>query len=180
MGYVGVNAFPGKGALSSQITAISMGVDPGLRLGGLAGYYATPRFSLNGELAVDIINTDDPYGYWTTGGTRAAVSLSPLVHLAANASSAVEVVLGPRLGMRWMWLTSQTSESFTSRGTLFGLNAGVFVRGGTVMLGGLISFDASTIGKACRAPSASAEYCYMGASDIAMEKVVSLSGSVLY
>jgi hypothetical protein len=180
LGYIGVNAFPGKGGLDSQVTGVTVGVDPGLRVGGLVGFYATPRFSVNGELSVDIINTDDAFGYWKTGGTRTAVAISPLFHLAASASSAVEVAVGPKLGLRWMSISSQSAEVFSSNGTLFGLNAGVFARGGAVMVGGLISFDLGRLGEACRQPDAINDYCAFNASDVDLEKVVSLSGSILY
>ena len=180
MGYVGVSAFAGKAALTSGITGLSLSVGPGLRVGGLIGFYATPRFSLNAELGVDIINSDDPYGYWATGGTRTVIAISPLFHLAASASSAVEFAVGPKLGMRWMSLSSQSNEGFHSSGTLLGANAGVFVRGGVVMLGGLVSFDFSKLGEACRQPGGSTDYCAAGVSDISSEKVVSVSGSILY
>ena len=156
-----------------------MNVGPGLRIGGLIGFYATPRFSLNAELGVDIINSDDPYGDWATGGTRTAIAISPLFHLVASASSAVEVALGPKVGLRWMSISSQSNEVFRSSGTLLGVNAGVFVRGGAVMVGGLVSFDVSKLGEACRQPDGSTDYCISNASDISWEKVVSVSGSIL-
>jgi hypothetical protein len=180
MGYIGVNAFPGKGALDSQASGVLVGVGPGLRVGGLVGFYATPRFSVNGELGFDFVNTDDPVGYWKTGGRRTAVAISPLFHLAANASSAVEVAVGPKLGLRWMSMSSQSSEVFSSNGTLLGLNAGVFARGGAVMIGGLISFDVAKFSESCRQLDAVNDYCSTNASDIDWEKVVSLSGSILY
>jgi hypothetical protein len=180
LGYIGVNLFPGKGALDSQTSGVNVGVGPGLRVGGLVGFYATPRFSVNGELSVDFVNTDDPGGYWRTGGRRTAVAISPLFHLAASASSAVEVAVGPKLGLRWMSISSQSSEVFSSNGTLLGLNAGVFARGGAVMIGGLISFDVANFSESCRQLDAINDYCATNASDIDWEKVVSLSGSILY
>jgi len=180
MGYVGVNAFPGKGALDSSALGLSMSVDAGLRLGALVGYNVTPWISVNGELTVDVINSDDPSGYWKTGGTRKAIALSPFFHLAASSSGLVEAAIGPKLGFRWMNIGSQGPEEFSSNGYLAGLNAGVFVRGGVVMLGGLVSFEYSPTSEVCRQQDFINTDCSYSVDGISAEKVVSLSGSLLF
>lgn len=174
MGFVGVNVFAGKGILDDS-AGLSLSVGPGLRLGGLIGAHLTPWISVNGELTVDFMNTDDMYGTWVTGGRRFVLAASPLVHLSASSSGNIEVALGPKLGMRYLSMTSHSPATFSAKGYLVGLNAGVFVRGGTVMLGGLFSFELSRTSEACNA-----DYCGADTSGVPFERVASLSGSVLF
>jgi hypothetical protein len=178
MGYLGVNAFPGKGVLDNEGSGINVSVGPGLRLGGLAGFYVTPQLSMSGELTVDLVNTDDSGGYWTTGGTRTVLALSPLLHVPASRGGTVEIAIGPKLGMRWMSISSQSSEVFSAKGYLAGVNAGVFARGGDVMLGGLLSFEVSKASEACRQPDVTV--CAIDVSGVSAEKVVSISGATLF
>jgi hypothetical protein len=183
LGYVGANMFVGKGILDDSAAAVSLSVGPGLRLGGLVGGHVTPWISVNGELTVDFMNTDDPYGYWVTGGRRFVLSLSPLVHLAANSSGSVEAVIGPKLGMRFLSMTSHSSETFSARGYMVGLNGGVFVRaGGTVMLGGLVSFELSRTSTACRDQnfSGGSGECGADTTGVPFERVAALAGSILF
>jgi hypothetical protein len=174
LGYVGMNVFAGKGILDDGAAGLSLSLGPGLRLGGMIGVHATPWISVNGELTVDFMNTDDQYGYWVTGGRRFVLSLSPLLHVAANSTGSVEAVLGPKLGMRYLSMSSHSSETLSAKGYMVGLNAGVFVRGGTVMLGGLISFELSRTSEVCR------DYCGADTSGVPFERVASLSGSILF
>jgi len=181
MGYIGVNTFPGKGALDdSAAGGLTLSVGPGLRVGGLAGWYALPWVSVNGELTVDIVNTDDPGGYWVTGGTRTAIALSPFLHIPVSAGGDVEAAIGPKLGFRWTKISSQSFEVFRANGYIAGVNAGVFVRGGAVMLGGLASFELSKADEICREPDASTMTCTPFVSGASAEKLVSVSGSVLF
>ena len=181
LGYVGMNVFAGKGILDDSAAAISLNLGPGLRLGGMVGVHVTPWISVNGELTLDFLNTDDPYGYWVTGGKRYVLALSPLFHLAANSSGSVEAAIGPKLGMRYLSLSSHQWDSFTARGYMVGFNAGVFVRGGTVMLGGLVSFELSRTSQACRDQNYSAgEPCGFDTTSTPFERVISLSGSILF
>jgi hypothetical protein len=175
MGFVGLNMFAGKGILDDSSGGLSLSLGPGLRLGGLIGVHATPWISVNGELTVDFMNTDDMYGYWVTGGRRFVLALSPLAHLAASSSGNIEVAVGPKLGMRFLSMTSHSSATFSARGYLVGLNAGVFVRGGTVMLGGLVSFELSRTSEACND-----NYCGIDTTSVPFERVASVSGSVLF
>jgi hypothetical protein len=182
LGYVGMNVFAGKGILDDSAAAVSLSVGPGLRLGGLVGMHVTPWISVNGEFTVDFMNTDDQYGYWVTGGRRFVLALSPLVHLAASSSGSVEAAIGPKLGMRFLSMTSHSSEVFSARGYMVGLNAGVFVRGGTVMLGGLVSFELSRTSQACRDQNYSegSGTCGTDTSSVPFERVASVSGSILF
>lgn len=175
IGFVGVNVFAGKGILDDSSAGVSLSVGPGLRLGGLVGLHLTPWISANGEFTVDFMNTDDQSGYWVTGGRRFVLALSPLAHLAASSSGNVEVALGPKLGMRYLSMTSHSSDTFSAKGYLVGLNAGVFVRGGTVMLGGLFSFELSRTSEACNG-----DYCGADTTGVPFEKVASVSGSILF
>jgi hypothetical protein len=131
--YVGVSSFLGDSG---------KGVDPGLRVGALAGGHLTSMFSLNGEITVDFQN-------WSGGvdhtGINLDMAVSPLVHVPLNN---FELVFGPKLGA-WFGAdnTSVTLANFdlksktTSHGWLAGLNAGGFVSlNKSVELGGLLSF----------------------------------------
>jgi hypothetical protein len=180
LGYVGVNTFPEKGVLSNANLGLSLSVGPGLRLGGLLGVYLPRRISLNGELTVDIINSDDPHAFWKTGGTRTALAFSPLVHLPASQRGAVEIALGPKLGYRWTSISSITSEVMKARGYVAGVNAGVFARGGVVMLGGLTSFEMSETSTACVQQADLPTDCSADLTGSSSEKVFSVSGAVLY
>ena len=176
MGFVGVNMFAGKGILDDSSAGVSLSVGPGLRLGGLVGLHVTPWISANGELTVDFMNTDDQAGYWVSGGRRFVLAFSPLFHLAASNSGNIEVALGPKLGMRYLSMTSHSTETFSAKGYLGGLNAGVFVRGGgTVMLGGLVSFELSRTSEACNG-----DYCGADTTGVPFERVASVSGSILF
>ena len=134
-------------------------IDPGLRLGGLIGFYASPVFSINGELSIDFMNLNNDNSF--TGditAVRAALSLSPLYHVATSGN--FEVVLGPKLGV-WdeEYDDSSGNKLVSLSGYLVGINAGGFTRVGNTLLGGLFSFENSVIDKACQPDSFGNDQC---------------------
>jgi hypothetical protein len=137
--FLGISSFQGT---------TSEGLSPGLRFGGLIGFYASPVFSLNGELSIDFLNPDSNFGNQTA--VRAAISFSPLYHLATTGN--FEIVLGPKLGA---WSEDDSDSDGNTLGSLsgylFGINAGAYTRVGTALLGGLFSFENGVWTKTCAA-----------------------------
>jgi hypothetical protein len=141
IGFVGINAFAGESGKN---------IGPGFRLGGLLGFFASPMFSLNGELSLDVMNLDSNTFGANTTGVRASLSIAPLVHLPM--SPTMEVVLGPKLGVWDEELDySDTNQTVSGSGYLLGLNAGLFTRlGNNTYLGGLFSFENASVNKVCQ------------------------------
>jgi hypothetical protein len=139
--------------LNLPVAAATRNYSAGFRLGGLVGWALTPRFSINGEFALDLMDGDTdssmlrPHEYYLDFG------LSPLFHFQSG-----KIVVGPKLGwytnhrsysdsdsaafQEWMathdsrvGYTGPILEAHSSRGFLFGINAG-----------GFIFFDRMTIG----------------------------------
>ena len=128
----------------------------GFRLGGLAGWQLTPRFSINGEFALDLMDGDTDSSMLKPHEHYLDFVLSPLLHLRSGA-----LVVGPKLG----WFTNNRSysesdatssqclgmtgsrsdcsgptlEAHSGQGLLFGLNAGGFMPFGKVAIGLLAS-----------------------------------------
>jgi hypothetical protein len=133
------------------------GYAAGFRLGGLAGWSLTPRFSVNGEVTLDFMDGETdasivkPHEYYLD------LVLSPLFHLRSG-----RIVFGPKLG----WFTNHRSfsdsdsapyrdciasagsradcagpslEAHSGQGILFGLNAGGFAPFGKLAIGLLAS-----------------------------------------
>jgi hypothetical protein len=169
MGFLGFHAFQGD---------TGEGLSPGLRLGGLLGFYASPVFSLNGELTLDFLNIDSSSPYNGATGVRALLALSPLYHVPAGN---VELVIGPKFGGWGTTLSDDNSgASISARGYVLGLNAGVFARAGNINLGGLFSFEAGFptsicfddgLGDACHSATGSEKDA---------DKIVAFNGAILF
>jgi hypothetical protein len=168
MAYIGVNGFAGD---------TGQGVDPGLRLGGLLGFYASPMFSLNGELSIDFMNLDSNL-FPDQTGVRASLSIAPLFHFPTGTAN-MELVIGPKLGV-WDEELSDNNSSATASfsGYLIGLNAGAFAHVGRTSLGGLFSFESATPNKACTNDGFNGDNCvsFSGAS----EKVLAFNLAALF
>lgn len=169
MPYLGINGFAGD---------TGNGVGPGVRIGGLLGFFASPMFSLNGELSIDFMNLDSNL-YPNTSGVRASISIAPLFHLPAGGN--LEVVVGPKLGV-WDEELSDTSGSNASQsasGYLVGLNAGLFARAGRTWVGGLFTFESATPDKACANDGFSGDSC-VTLTNATSEKVLSFDGALMF
>lgn len=116
----------------------------GFRLGGLAGWYLTPRFSIDGEFTLDLMDGDTDSSILKPHEHYLDFVLSPLFHFRSG-----EILIGPKLG----WFTNSRSvsndsftpgpilEAHTGQGILFGINAGGFVPFGKLAIGLLASAD---------------------------------------
>jgi hypothetical protein len=133
------------------------GYAAGFRLGVLAGWSLTPRFSVNGEVTLDFMDGETDASILKPHEHYLDLVLSPLIHLRSG-----RIVFGPRLG----WFTNHRSfsdsdsapyrdclasagsradcagpnlEAHSGQGLLFGLNAGGFAPFGKVAIGLLAS-----------------------------------------
>ena len=169
MGFLGIQAFQGD---------TGVGLSPGLRLGGLLGFYATPMFSLNGELTLDFLNLDSSAGYSGATGVRALLALSPLFHFPAGN---LELVVGPKFGGWGTTISDNNSTtSASARGYVFGVNAGLFARAGNVNLGGLFSFEAGIPTSICF-DTGGGEVCHSATgSEQDADKIVAFNGAILF
>jgi hypothetical protein len=110
--------------LNSPVAAAGRSYSDGFHLGGLAGWSLTPRFSINGEFTLDLMDgtTDSsilkPHEYYLD------FVLSPLFHLWSG-----EIVIGPKLG----WFTNSRSFSDSDSAAL---NAWVLANGSRVGFSG--------------------------------------------
>jgi hypothetical protein len=114
---------------------------PGLRLGGLLGFYLGSHVSINGEISMDAL---EPSASGSTAEPLAGFAFSPLIHFG---SPGMEFAVGPRVGYFWSSLYSRDS---TENGLLYGLNAGIFflpVSG--VSFGGLVSLTGHHAQEVC-------------------------------
>jgi hypothetical protein len=170
MAYIGINGFAGE---------TGQGIDPGLRLGGLLGFYASPMFSLNGELSIDFMNLDSNL-FPNTTGVRASLSIAPLFHFPAGTGN-IELVVGPKLGV-WDEELSDTNSSATQSfsGYLLGLNAGAFTHVGRSSLGGLFSFESATPNKACQNDGFNGDICSSIPGSPTSEKVLAFTLAALF
>ena len=134
MPYFGLNSVVGSG---------SDGYSAGYHLGGVLGGHIGPVFSLNGEMALDIMSPK-------SGGPDADGSqvyfdfdLTPLVHFGIPY---LEFVMGGKLGVFAYAGSSrasgqyQSKTDYTGSGLAYGFTAGVFIPVGRVALGTLFNF----------------------------------------
>jgi hypothetical protein len=171
MGYAGFHSFQGTNG---------EGLGPGLRLGGLLGFYASPVFSLNGELSIDVLNFDSntTLGGSNVTGVRVDFSLSPLYHIPAAPN--FEVVVGPKLGVFDEAISNNDGSTDSSiSGYSVGFNAGGFARVGNVLLGGLFAFDLGVPTKACGDDGFGNQVC-VSVSNYSNEKVISFNAAALF
>ena len=171
MGYAGFHTFQGTNG---------EGLGPGLRLGGMLGFYASPVFSINGELSIDVLNLDSATAGSGASGVRVDFSLSPLYHIPAAGN--FEVVIGPKLGV-WdeEFSSSDGFTNFSFSGYSLGFNLGGFARVGNILLGGLFAFDYGVATKYC--PDNSGVNCATPSNfnfTDANEKVASFNASALF
>ncbi len=169
--FLGISSFQGT---------TGEGLSPGLRFGGLIGFYASPVFSLNGELSIDFMNPDSSLGNETA--VRAAISFSPLYHLTTNGN--LEIVLGPKLGA-WSEDYSDTDGNTlgNASGYLVGINAGAYTRVGTALLGGLFSFEDGVWTKTCAAAdpfNGNFDQICASVSDAPSDKILAFNLSALF
>jgi hypothetical protein len=150
------------------------GMDPGLRLGGILGGHVIPELSLNGELAIDILN---PKNGSDVTAVMADVMFSPLFHFGAPQ---IEVIVGPRLGVFGYSVSqSGSSSSFSASGLSYGFNLGVAFPVGNVAIGGLLAYTGRHATEVCYTSSSGSESC---SSDISGDdiKSVALTGVVMF
>jgi hypothetical protein len=110
----------------------------GFRLGGLVGWHVTPRFSINGEFTLDLMDGDADSSILRPHEHYLDFVLSPLLHFRSG-----RIVIGPRLG----WFTNNRSlgyagtlpEAHSGQGFVLGINAGGFAPVGTLQVGLLAS-----------------------------------------
>jgi hypothetical protein len=150
MPFLGINSFQGD-------RATNLGL--GLRVGTLLGSRVSEHWSLNAELAFDVVNADAPPGE-TDHGYMLDLAFAPLVHLAQQK---VELVLGPILGP-WFFLDrvsgSGISANAWSAGWVLGANAGVlFPVSDKARVGGLISFASRNPVALCTSGTGVTEQC---------------------
>lgn len=168
MPYLGINGFAGD---------TGIGVGPGVRVGGLLGFFASPMFSLNGELSIDFMNLDQNY-YPDTTGVRASLSIAPLFHFPAGGN--LELVAGPKLGVWDEELgDTQSNATLSYSGYLVGLNAGLFARAGRMSIGGLFTFESAVPDKSCANDGFNGDVC-SSLSNATSEKVVSFNGALMF
>lgn len=136
--------------IHSYQQAEAFNTDAGLRFGALVGGRLNDRFSLNGELHVDITNPGDlPEGN-DFSEFAYSVAFSPLMELPA---SGAEFVLGPKIGMVSVVqnVTDATGSAHTSGfGLVLGGNAGVFAAmSRAASFGVLFSFELARVEVIC-------------------------------
>ena len=129
----------------------------GFHLGGLVGWHVTPRFSINGEFTLDLMDAQTDTDILTPLEHYLDFVLSPLLHFRSG-----KIVIGPKLG----WFTNNRSfsdsdsaglraweaengtlegytgplpEAHSGQGFVLGLNAGGFAPVGTLQVGLLAS-----------------------------------------
>jgi hypothetical protein len=169
MPYLGINGFAGD---------TGNGVGPGVRIGGLLGFFASPMFSLNGELSIDFMNLDQNT-YPDTAGVRASLSIAPLFHIPAGGN--LELVAGPKLGVWDEELSDTAGSNMTASvsGYLVGLNAGLFARTGHLWVGGLFTYESAVPDKVCSNDGFNGDVCG-SPLDKTSEKVVSFNGALMF
>ena len=130
--------------LNLPVAAAANSYSAGFRLGGLAGWHVTPRFSINGEFTLDLMDGDTDASILRPHEHYLDFVLSPLLHFRSG-----KVILGPKLG----WFTNSRStsgsvvyrnvgptvEARNGQGFLFGVNAGIFIPFHKLALGILAS-----------------------------------------
>ena len=175
-GYLGLHGFVGDSG---------RGLSPGLRLGGMLGFYASPIVSLNAELSIDVLNPNSDSFDPDSTGARVVFSFSPLIHVPAGN---IELVIGPKLGFWASAITlSDAGSAFTgldsisASGYLVGLNAGLFARVGRIGVGGLLSIEGGYPTNICETDNFGNQICGDPAGNQKdADKVISVTGAVLF
>jgi hypothetical protein len=150
------------------------GIDPGLRLGALMGGHVIPELSLNGELAIDVLNLKD------SGDVTAVmvdVMFSPLFHFA---TPQVEILVGPRLGgFGYSLSSSGSSASGSMSGLSYGFNLGIAIPVGNIAVGGMLTYTGRHATEVCYTSSSGNESC---SSDFEMDdfKTLAFTGLMMF
>jgi hypothetical protein len=139
--------------LNLPVAAAAKSYSAGFRLGGLAGWSLTPRFSINGEITLDLMDGDADSSMLKPHEHYLDFVLSPLLHFRSG-----NIVVGPKLGWftnsrsfsdsdsaplrEWMFVHGSRSgysgpmlEAHSGQGFLFGINAGGFIPAGKLAIG---------------------------------------------
>lgn len=156
------------------------GFSPGPRVGTILGGRLNPRFSINGELTLDILNRSADTPGFDVWAFAADLALSPFVHFTRGNA---ELVIGPKLGLRGLATRTSGGEdagNVTASGFVFGANAGVFgALTPRTSIGVLLSFVARSYTVACTQVPRFSESCTAkGLPDL--DKVVGLTGALMF
>jgi hypothetical protein len=171
--FLGVNSFQGSN---------NSDLGPGFRIGTILGGRLNNQFSLNGEFTIDGQNIKNlPSGTDVTS-VEVDLAFSPLFHLHQGS---MEIVLGPKLG--FMGAAASTTSggvnagSANGSGYVLGANAGIF---GAVTpstsIGGLISFASRPFSKVCSTQPGFSETCLPSNQLPDADKVLGITGAVLW
>ena len=153
----------------------------GFVAGALLGARIGEKFSLNGEVTIDLVNVKNARAGTQANRSELDLAVSPLLHFRTRA---LEVVVGPKLGL-WFGnfgLTSggQTLDTETARGLVGAVNAGVFLPVSKDMaLGGMFSLVLKSFSRTCHTLIGQAETCNPSPS-LDAEKVVGFNVGALF
>lgn len=133
--------------------------DAGFRVGAILGGIVMPWLSLNGEIALDIMNPKNVPSEYDVSVVFFDVTFSPLAHFGTDA---VQFFVGPKLGI-FGFGTSASYAGATSTGSasggVYGLNGGFAIPIGNMAVGGLLSFTGRHATRSCSTPSGGSETC---------------------
>jgi hypothetical protein len=154
------------------------GLDPGFRIGAILGGRVLPELSLNGEIAIDVMNPSHVQSGVDVSIVMVDFVFSPLFHFG---NDHVEGFVGPRIGGFLM----EGSSSYQSRsmegsasGIAYGLNVGFAINAGKVALGAIFSYTGRHAMETCTKFSGSSETCDTDTGDDFKE--VTAAGLVMF
>jgi hypothetical protein len=153
--------------------------DPGFRIGTILGGHVMPEVSLNGELAIDIMNPKNVPSGMSVTEVIVDVVFSPLFHFGTDQ---IEGFVGPRLGTFAMSASVSyqgTSMDGSVRGLAYGFNLGVAIPVGDMAIGGLLSYTGRHATKVCSTISGEPEICDSSPSGDDL-KTLSIVGTLLF
>ena len=118
----------------------------GFSMGGIFGGHLSRDLSLNGEIAINILNPDTA----SSDSTFVLVdfAFSPFYHFGQGN---MEFMLGPKIGGYGLAVTYDGSDDkYSESGLLYGFNAAVFFQlSQTMAIGGLLNYTGHHPTKAC-------------------------------
>jgi hypothetical protein len=114
------------------------GYTQGLHFGVLAGWHLTPRVSLNGGLALDLMNDETDSGILQPHEFYVDATLTPLAHFQSGA-----MFIGPQIGLfanrrshtYSFRVSDPVPDSHSGQGIVAGLIAGAFAPVSNLALG---------------------------------------------
>lgn len=154
---------------------------PGLRLGLVLGGRLDDRFSINGEVAYDLLNPDHAVPGVIFYNFEAAAA--PLFHLSLPRGT--EALLGPKLGLFRAGASGQGERDATDAvytGLLVGANLGAFVqvsRRNEIEVGALVGLDLEKA-LSCRLAGNVGNGASCTAGDLPVQGILSASAGVLF